>query len=167
MCVNECTSCQLVVQVSLQVCVHVTFTVCTLHRKHESLSLSLSLSESLVSVSEFIPRSSSCRRRRVSGDAVLCHRADATLLGRLAGMLPVPVCGHGFVVPDCGGLRVADVAWLSGVVGGVDEQRLHGEGLQVPRLKVRHVLSAEEEKGRVKGDVMNPGSYLMLIMTHE
>lgn len=70
-------------------------------------------------------------------------------MGRLAGVLPVPVCGHGLVVPDCGGLRVADVARLSGVVGGIDEQRLHGEGLQVPRLKVRHELRAEENKGQM------------------
>lgn len=144
-CVNERTVCQLVVQVSFQACVHLTSTVRT--RRGESLSLS----ESQVSVSEFVPRGSGRRRRRVSGDAVLRHRADSALLGRLAGVLPVPVCGHGLVVPDGGGLRVADVARLSGVMGGVDEQRLHGEGLQVPRLKVRHVLGAEEDRGHTGG----------------
>lgn len=117
------------------------------------VSLSLPLAVFLRVSSEFVPRGSSRRGRRVPADAVLCHGVDAALLRRLSGLLAVPVRRHGFVVPDGGGLRVAEVARLSGVVGGVDEQRLHGEGLQVPRLKVRHELGAEEERGgRVGGD---------------
>lgn len=65
------------------------------------------------------------------------------------GVLSVPVCGYSLVIPDGGGLCVADVTWLSCVVGGVDEQRLYGEGLQVPPLKVRHILSAEEDEGEM------------------
>lgn len=130
-------------------CTQVTVTVlCAWHGDDKSLFLSHS-----VSVSEFIPRGPGCGRRRVSRDAVLRHRADSALLGRLACVLPVPVCGHVLVVPDGGGLGVAEVAGLSCVVGGVDEQRLHREGLQVPRLEVSHVVSAAEgERKRIMGD---------------
>ena len=79
------------VQVSFQVCVHMTFTVCT---RHSQVSLSQS------QVSEFVPRGTSSGRRRVSSDAVLRHLVDSALLRRLAGVLPVPVRGHSFVVPD-------------------------------------------------------------------
>lgn len=66
-------------------------------------------------------------------------------------MLPVPVRGHVLVVPDGGGLGVAEVARLARVVRGVDEQRLHREGLQVARLELRHVVGAEEaERKRIR-----------------
>lgn len=95
--------------------------------------------------SELVARGSGSRRRRVSSDAVLRYGSDAALLGRLAGVLPVPVCGDGLVVPDGGSLGVADVARLAGVVGGIEQQRLHGEGLQVPWLEMGHVLNTEED----------------------
>lgn len=97
-------------------------------------------------VSQLVPWRSGCRRWWVSCDTVLCHRTDSTLLGCLLSLLSVPVCGYSVIVPDGGGLRVADVTRFPSVVGGVNQQRLHREGLQVPWLKVRHVLSAEGKK---------------------
>lgn len=126
------------------VCVRMAFTVCFF------LNTSLSLR---VSVSQFIPRRSGRRRRRVSRHAVLRHGPYATLLGRFAGVLSVPVCRHGLIVPNGGGLGVADVPRLSGVVCGIDEQRLHGEGLQVSGPKVRHVLNAENTEERKRRGV--------------
>ena len=63
-------------------------------------------------------------------------------------VLAVPVGGGGLVVPDGGGLCVADVAWLARGVGGVEEEGFHGEGLQIPRLKVRHEVRTDGEKGK-------------------
>lgn len=75
---------------------------------------------------------------------------DAALLLCLPGVLvqAVPVGGGGLVVPDGGGLRVTHVARLARVVGGVQEEGLHREGLQVPRLKVRHEVRTDGEKGK-------------------
>lgn len=84
---------------------------------------------------------------RWQGLRVLGVVVDVTLLLGLPGMCPVPVRGHRLVVPDGGGLRVAQVPRLARVVGGVDEQRLHGEGFQVPGFVMLLVLSSENKGG--------------------
>lgn len=115
-----------------------------------SFQVSALITTSLFSVSlQFIPGRASSRRWRIPAHSVLCHCLDLTLLRRLTSVLPVPVCCHRLVVPDGGGLRVTDVAWFSGVVSGIDEQRLHREGLQVPGLKVGHEVNTEEKIDRV------------------
>ena len=68
----------------------------------------------------------------------------AVLLASPLGVLAVPVGGHPLVVPDVGGLRVAEVARFPGVVCREEQQRLHWEHLQVPPLKLSQVLLTEE-----------------------
>lgn len=96
--------------------------------------------------SELVPRRHGVQGGgRWQGLRVLGMVVDATLLLGLPGMCPVPVRGHRLVVPDGGGLRVAQVPRLARVVGGVDEQRLCGEGFQVPGLVMLLVLGSENK----------------------
>lgn len=74
---------------------------------------------------------------------------DVSLLPGLPGVCPVPVSGHCLVVPDGWRFCVAQIARLARVVRGVDEQRLRGEGFQVPGFVKLLVLGSATRSAQV------------------
>lgn len=58
----------------------------------------------------------------------------------LLGIPAVPVGADSLIVPDGGGLGVADVAWLARVVGWEQEQWLRRKCMQVPHAELLQVL---------------------------
>ena len=85
---------------------------------------------------------STCRLR----NHVSKPRPLSFLLTPVFGPVPVPVCLHCLVVPDGGRLCVAEVAGLSCVVCGEEQERLHGKRSQLPPLKMLLVLISEERR---------------------
>lgn len=62
----------------------------------------------------------------------------------------VPVSIHCLIVPDGGGLCVAEVTRIARVVCRVNQQWLYRERSQIPRLEVGHVSRAERRREREK-----------------
>lgn len=79
-------------------------------------------------------------QRRLQHVWVLRLAAQLLLLAALARSRPIPVGVDRLVVPDSGGLRVADVARVARVVRGVNQQRFGRKRTQIPPLEVRHVV---------------------------
>ncbi len=59
--------------------------------------------------------------------------------------MAVPVSDHSLIVPDGGGLGVAEVPWFPSVVRGKEQQGMYRESLQVSLFKMRHVFLPTEE----------------------
>lgn len=57
-----------------------------------------------------------------------------------------PACLFGVIVPDGGGLCVAQPVAVPGVVGGINQEWVSRKHLQVPWGKVPLVVLAEEER---------------------
>lgn len=111
------------------------------------LPSSLSLYTRVCSRSPFILSSSSqlvpCApvlQFRLQHVRVLGLEAQLLLLLSFPRLGSVPVGLDGLVVPDHRRLCVTDVAGISGVMGGINQERLGRKGAQVPWLKVLHVL---------------------------
>lgn len=77
--------------------------------------------------------SSSCHGRSVATIWACCLLSPAS----------VPVCFHSLIIPDSWRLCVTEVARLTSVVCGKEQQRLHWKWSQVPLLKILHVLVSE------------------------
>lgn len=75
---------------------------------------------------------------------VLGLEAQLLLLLSLPGLGSVPVSSDRLVVPDYWCFCVTDVARVSGVMGGIHQERLGRKCAQVPALKVAHVLWSDE-----------------------
>lgn len=85
---------------------------------------------------------------------VLCLRAQLLLLLGLPGLGSVPVGSDRLVVPDHGGFCVTNVALVSCVMGRVHQKGLGRKCMQVPTLKVSHVLRTDERVGGRGGGVI-------------
>lgn len=92
------------------------------------MSESVMLFESVCSVaSELISRGSGCGWWYVPGYTVLGDKIYLSLLGGFLDISLVPVCVDCVIIPNSGGLGVAEVTWLACIVRRVQKQWLDGE----------------------------------------
>lgn len=71
---------------------------------------------------------------------ILGLKAELPLLLSFPRLGSVPVGFDSLIVPDHGCFCVADVAWVSCVMGWIHQKRFGRKGMQVPTVKVVHVL---------------------------
>lgn len=101
-------------------------------------------------------------QRRLEHIWVLGLAADLSLLPRFSWACSVPVCADLVIVPNSGGLSVADVAWVPCIMCWVHQKRLCREGLEVPGFKLVLIIRAAEERLRTERKALWAHVYVVL-----